>query len=175
MNQNTTEQPQWYAIYTKPKAEKKVNEQLQQYGYESYLPLNKELRQRSDRFVNIEAPLFRSYVFVRVNEKQYYEIPKLILGFVKYVTIGGEKIKIREQEIENIKKFLIQGSGTVEVSNEDFSINEIVEFKSGALKGIKGNLAEFRGKYKFAVRIESMGVNLLVEASRNSFKKIKSE
>ncbi len=162
----------WYAIYTKSKAEKSVFQQLVNLGYETYLPIIIETRRRTDRTVNVEAPLFRSYLFVKINEKQYSEIPKLIRGFVKFITIGGEKIVVKESEIETIKKFIQYDSNTLQTTNETFTLNELVEFKQGVLKGVKGNLVELRGKYKFAIRIESMGTSLLVETSRNFVKKV---
>jgi len=39
----------WYAIYTRPRAEKQVAERLHEKGIHVYLPLQKKLRQWSDR------------------------------------------------------------------------------------------------------------------------------
>ncbi|MBN2662850.1 MAG: UpxY family transcription antiterminator [Bacteroidales bacterium] len=171
INQLNKIQPKWFAIYTKPRAEKKVNEQLQNYNYEVYLPLKKELRQWKDRLKKVEVPLFNSYVFVRVNLKQYYEIPKLISGFVKFVTIGGQKVAVRDEEIETIKKML-DYSSQIDISNEDFRLNEKVKIRFGQLRGLQGQLVEFRGKYKIALRIDSLATNLLVEINKNLVSKI---
>ncbi|MBN2894189.1 MAG: UpxY family transcription antiterminator [Bacteroidales bacterium] len=164
-------EPKWFAIYTKPRTEKKVFEQLEQFGYETYLPLKKEVRQWKDRLKKVEVPLFNSYVFVKVNAKQYYEIPKLVQGFVKFVTIGGQKIAVREEEIEIIKKML-DFSSEIDVSNEDFRLNDKVEIKTGKLTGLKGKLVELRGKFRIAIRVDSLGTNLLVEINKNSVSKI---
>lgn len=161
----------WFAVYTRPRAEKRVNEQLDEYGYEAYLPLKKEVRQWKDRLKKVEVPLFNSYVFVRVVAKQYYEIPKVIDGFVKFVTIGGEKIAVRDEEIEAIKQLLDFSSDKIDVSNEDFRLNDKVEIKLGKLKGFKGKLVELRGNYKVAIRIDSLGTNLLVEINKNAVQK----
>ena len=64
----------WYAIYTRPRWEKKVNHLLLQKGVESYCPLNKVRRKWSDRIKIIEEPLFKSYVFVKVAESDRTEI-----------------------------------------------------------------------------------------------------
>lgn len=170
-NQLDDKERKWFAVYTKPRAEKKVNEQLEQYGYEVYLPLKKELRQWKDRRKWVEVPLFNSYVFLKVNAKQYYEIPKLIKGFVKFVTIGGQKIAVREEEIETIKKLLDYSGDNIDVLNEDFRLNQKVEVRIGQLKGLKGKLVEFRGKYKIAVRIDALGTDLLVEINKSAVKK----
>ncbi len=161
----------WFAIYTKPRAEKKVKENLEKNNFEVYLPLKKELRQWKDRLKKVEVPLFNSYVFVRVNTKEYYEIPKLIQGFVKYVTIGGQKIAVRDEEIETIKKLLDYSGKFVDVSNDDLNLYENVEIAIGKLKGFKGKLVEFRGKYRIAIRIDTLETNLLVEINKNAVKK----
>jgi len=163
----------WFVIYTRPRAEKKVAEQLAEYNYQVYLPLKKEVRQWKDRLKKVELPLFNSYVFVKVDTKQYYEIPKLINGFVKYITIGGEKIAVREEEIESIKKILNYSSENIEISNERFNINDKIEIKLGQLKGLKGSLIEFKGKYKIAISIKSIGTSLIVEINKNAVKKAK--
>ena len=64
MEKNTKK---WHVIYTAPRAEKKVNERLESQGVETYLPLQKTLRQWSDRKKKVSIPLFNSYVFVRVD------------------------------------------------------------------------------------------------------------
>jgi transcription antitermination factor NusG len=64
----------WYVLYTKPRWEKKVDKALLQKGIESYCPLNRVKRKWSDRIKTIEEPLFKSYVFVRVEEKDKTEV-----------------------------------------------------------------------------------------------------
>lgn len=58
----------WYVIYTKPKWEKKVAEQLADAGIECYCPLITQVRQWSDRKKKVVVPLFNSYVFVRLED-----------------------------------------------------------------------------------------------------------
>ncbi len=158
----------WFAIYTKPRAEKKVLEEIKKYNIEAYLPLKKEVRQWKDRLKKVEVPLFNSYVFVKVDDKEYYELPRYnIQGFLKYVTIGGKKVEVREKEINTIKK-LLNNDVDVEVSGESFEIGEKVKIIRGALRGLTGKLVEVRGKKKFLIRIESLKTNLLVEINKET-------
>ena len=60
----------WIAVYTKPRHEKTVRNELYKKGYEVFLPLLKEKRKWSDRKKWIEFPLFRSYLFVRTDLKK---------------------------------------------------------------------------------------------------------
>ncbi|MBP1652940.1 MAG: NusG antitermination factor, partial [Bacteroidetes bacterium] len=56
----------WYAVYTKPRWEKKVAESLIRKQVETYCPINRVTHQWSDRKKVVEEPLFKSYVFVRI-------------------------------------------------------------------------------------------------------------
>ena len=47
---------QWYVIYTKSRAEKQVNQRLLEQGIETYLPLQKIIRQWADRKKRVEVP-----------------------------------------------------------------------------------------------------------------------
>jgi transcription antitermination factor NusG len=89
----------WYAIYTKPRWEKKVARLLQENGIESYCPLNKVQRKWSDRVKVVEEPLFKSYVFVRVNEEEKTPV-RMTNGVVNYVYWQGKPALVKDKEIE---------------------------------------------------------------------------
>ena len=50
-------QKAWYAVYTNSRAEKRVSDRLAEMGIETFLPLQKTLRQWSDRKKLVEKPL----------------------------------------------------------------------------------------------------------------------
>ena len=54
----------WWALYTKPRHEKKAKLEIEKKGITVYLPLNRVLRQWSDRKKWIEEPLFPGYIFI---------------------------------------------------------------------------------------------------------------
>ena len=64
----------WHAVYVRSRAEKKVLMQLEDMGVQAYLPLITQMKQWSDRRMKVQEPLFRSYVFVFSNEKEYIPI-----------------------------------------------------------------------------------------------------
>ena len=95
----------WLALYTRPRWEKKVHALLTEKGIESYCPLNKVRRQWSDRVKTVEEPLFKSYVFVRVNEGERTAV-RLTSGAINFIYWNGKPAQIREKEIVAIRKFL---------------------------------------------------------------------
>ena len=60
----TLHQPNWYAIQTRSRHEKKVADEIQHKGIRSFLPLVTRLHRWSDRQKEVQLPLFPGYVFV---------------------------------------------------------------------------------------------------------------
>ena len=74
----------WYVVYTKPKWEKKVAERLNEMGIVAYCPQITKLSQWSDRKKLISVPLFNSYIFVQIEEKERNQI-FAVTGVVRYL------------------------------------------------------------------------------------------
>lgn len=147
----------WYAVYTKPRWEKKVALLLEERGIEYYCPLNKVIKQWSDRKKVVLEPLFKSYVFVQVEEKDKWELLK-ISGIVNYVHWLGKPARIKESEIDTVKKFLNEFE-SVDVFETVSPVNARVKIKHGVLMNYQGILLEVSGN-KASVKIESMGLQL---------------
>ena len=154
MNDNET---YWYAVYTRPRWEKKVASLLDEKGYKHYCPLNKVNRQWSDRMKVIQEPLFKGYVFVQVAEADKYELLS-INGIVNYVHWLGKPARIRDAEIEIIRKFLHEFSD-VEVTENKLAVNTAVQVKQGVMMNFRGIILELHGS-KAKVQIDSMGIQL---------------
>ena len=159
----------WYAVNTRPRWEKKISLVLDNNGIENYCPVTKILRQWSDRKKVILEPIFRGYVFVRVEEDKKWEVKK-IDGILNYVYWLGKPAKIKDEEINTIKKFLKEFSD-VRVENIGFEKNQRVRIKQGVLMNYVGILLEVSGNRAF-VKIESMGLQLSAHFDRSNLEKI---
>lgn len=147
----------WYAVYTKPRWEKKVARLLDEKGLEAYCPLNKVYRQWSDRRKLVLEPLFKGYVFVRVEDEKKWDVKK-IDGILNYVYWNGKPAVVRDEEIDTIKKFLSEFSN-VEVEDMRLEVQTTVRIRHGVLMNYQGIVVEVMGN-KAKVKIESMGVQL---------------
>jgi len=150
----------WYAAYTKPRNEKKALERLLAAGIETYLPIQRRLKQWSDRKKMVEEPLFRSYIFVRITQKDYYNVLNTY-GVVRYVTFEGKAVPIPNNQIDLIKNLLEQNV-EIEAVEESLEPGTRVEVKFGSLIGLMGELIEHKGKQKVVVRLEHISHALLV-------------
>lgn len=147
----------WHAVYTKPRWEKKVAAILDAQGIEYYCPLQKVHKQWSDRIKIVLEPIFKSYVFVKVDQTKKWELLN-IQGIISYVTWLGKPAIIKQSEINTIQKFLNEFSNR-EVVSEKLAINSKVKVKQGILMDYHGILLQIYGN-KASVRIESMGIQL---------------
>jgi transcription antitermination factor NusG len=99
------EEKKWYAVYTKPRWEKKVHKLFDEKRLENYCPLNKVRKKWSDRIKVVEEPLFKSYIFVQVSEHEKTKV-RMTNGVVNFVYWQGKPAVVKEKEINIIKKFL---------------------------------------------------------------------
>ena len=156
----------WLVIYTRPRAEKQVNQRLIEEGFETFLPLQKVVRQWSDRKKKVEIPLFSSYIFIYTKEKEREKILN-VYGVVRFVFYLGKPAVVREIEIENIKEFLHRTKG----SEIKFEYNKIVEITEGPLKG-KSGIIEQIGKNTLKISIEQLGVNLIANVNKSTVRQL---
>ncbi len=163
MRQNFAKQPyRWYAVYTKSRAEKKVYEELERKGIESYLPLKAERRQWSDRIKLIEEPLIRGYVFVRVSNKEYYDV-LVIPGALRYVCFEERPAVIPDHQIEDLRLFMQYIDSDLEVTSERIRKGSMVKVVNGPLKDVRGEVVELRGKRRILLRFDSLGYCIHIE------------
>jgi transcription antitermination factor NusG len=124
--------PVWFAIYTKPNHEKKVDKILKTFKIESFLPTRII---RTKNLKELEVPLFRSYVFLKVIPRTPpFYIAMDIEGSLGYVKFNNLPSIIDEKEILCLKKLIDNSKDKV------FPVYEIKEgkeiyFKSGPFKG----------------------------------------
>lgn len=161
----------WYAVYTRPRWEKKVASLLEEEGIECYCPLNKVEKQWTDRKKIILEPVFKTYVFVKVEEAKKWDLKK-IPGILNFVYWLGKPAPIKEEDIFTIRRFLNEFKD-VQVEQQ-LQINEKVKIKQGALMDYKGILVEMSGS-KVRVRIESMGLLLSAVVEKKNVEKIKPD
>lgn len=147
----------WYAVYTRPRWEKKVAALLAEKGIEHYCPINKVTRQWSDRKKVVLEPVFKGYVFVCPEENKKWDIKK-VPGILNYVFWLGKPAVIREQEINTIRKFLMEFD-SVEVEKKGFVVNSPVRITQGVLMNYEGMVIEVFGN-RAVVKIDTMDIQL---------------
>jgi len=148
----------WYAVYTKPRWEKKVNAFLTDKGIESYCPLNKVHKQWSDRIKLVEEPLFKSYLFVHIPAIEQNTV-RTVSGILNFVYWLGKPAVVKQVEIDRVKRFLNEYDNiTVELL--DLRPDDNVVIRSGILMDKKAKVLRTLGN-RVEVAIESLGYKLV--------------
>jgi len=162
----------WLAVYTRPRWEKKVNQLLAEKGVERYCPLNKVRRKWSDRMKVVEEPLFKSYVFVKVNDDDRTQV-RMTPGVINFVYWQGKPAVIKEKEINAIRRFLDEYEN-VEVKPMDVKPHQRVKITSGPLMDQEGEVLQVQHKTA-KVAIDSLGYILIASIERTKLTSVKGK
>lgn len=167
MSTSKDTQPHWYVLYTKPRHEKKVAERLTDAGFEVYCPLHKVKRQWSDRTKVVEEPLFRGYVFIRVEDAQREEVFRYP-GTVRYLFWLRRPAIVREEEINAIKKWLGHYDHDALIL-EDITPGTLVRITSGQFMNEQAVLLD-QTRNKVVLQLKELGIQLSLDLSQNEIR-----
>ena len=146
----------WFVLKTKPHYEISAANTLEKMGIRSYCPVYKQIKQYSDRKKKIETPLLRSYLLVKILDKDRYRVFD-VPGIIRYVFWSGKPATVREKEIELMEKNLSGIYDEISISNikkgETFTISE------GPFKGVSSKVVKL---FKNSVKLELPGLGILL-------------
>ena len=150
----------WIAVYTKSRHEKVVIQELENKNIEAYCPIFKERRQWSDRKRWVEFPLFRSYVFAKIELKNSIYILQTT-GVHHIIKFQGNISIIPDEIIQNIKG-MIDGGFTVE-QVEYFVKGDEVKVVDGPLKGMEGIVVKIKNENKLVLKVAAIQQAIAVQ------------
>jgi transcription antitermination factor NusG len=150
----------WYALRVKSRYEKTVATHLRGRGCESFLPLYKCRRPWSDRFKEIELPLFPGYVFCQFNLLNRLPILS-VPGVVHVVGAGRTPIAIDETEIAAIHASV--KSGLASQPWPFLQIGQKVRIEHGPLCGLDGILVGFKGHQRLVLSVTLLQRSVAVQ------------
>ncbi|MFN3529483.1 MAG: UpxY family transcription antiterminator [Bacteroidia bacterium] len=161
---------QWFALYTRPRFERRAAEMLSRQGIENWLPLHKVKKQWSDRVKWVEEPVFKSYIFVRISEREYFHTLNTY-GVVRFVTFGGQAAAISESQMDFLRRLLDTGY-ELETVSLDLETGDQVEIVKGPLAGRRGVLISRAGSKKMRVDLEMLGKSIFITVPIENLLKI---
>ena len=155
----------WYAVYTRPRWEKKVAELLLKKNLDHYCPLNRVLKQWADRKKIIYEPLFPSYVFVHLTDQEMTKARDTD-GVINFVYWLSKPAVIREDEIDCIKDFLNDYSN-VQLQRTTVLVNDNVRITKGPLMEYEGSVIAVKSR-TVKVVLPSLGYMMVAEVPRTN-------
>ncbi len=150
----------WYALHTRSRHEKVVDDLLRRKNIETFLPLRTIRRKWSDRIKEIQEPLFKGYTFVHAQLIHKLEILQT-KGVVRFVGFGRFPSVVSETQLLSIRRFM----------EEDIQIDPFpylqegkrVVIKNGRFRGVEGFLVCKKSKYRLVISLDLISQSASIE------------
>ena len=143
----------WYILIVKSRNEIKVAKHLAELNIPVFCPVFKEVRLWSDRKKTVEAPLFKSYVFVQLSEKERSSV-FAVPGVTRYLFWLGQPAIVRDEEMDALQTWL-SNENVEEVSISKLVPGEQLTIKHGLLKNKNATVQEV-GKKRVKLIIQGL-------------------
>jgi transcription antitermination factor NusG len=150
----------WYALRTRSRHEKRVQDQLTVRGIEPFLPLLLRWRQWADRRKQVAFPLFPGYCFARFSMAQRVEVLKTH-GVVEIIGSQGGPLPVPDHEIEAVQRLV---TSTLPYDPHPYLLEgQPVEVIRGPLKGLTGILLRKGARARLVISIHLIHQSASVE------------
>ena len=148
----------WYVALVRMHHEKKVAERLSKMGIDSFVPVQQQIHQWSDRRKKISRELIPMIVFVHVDALERKKVLELY-SVNRYMVNRGESVPlvIPDEQMERFRFMLDYSDSAISLNDPSLIPGEKVRVIKGPLSGLKGELVTVDGKTKVAVRIAALG------------------
>jgi len=154
----------WYALQLRPRFEKVSALHLRRKGYEEYLPMYRSRRKWSDRFKEVELPLFPGYIFCKFDVMD--RLPILMTpGVVSVVNFGGTPLSVEEHEILAVQS--VVNSGMTYGPWPFVSAGTPVRVRYGPLSGLEGLVVEVKNSYQLIISVSLLSRSVSVTIERD--------
>ena len=161
----------WYLIHSKFRQEKCALDNLQQQGYECYLPTIPSEKLRRGLLTVSAEPLFPQYLFIRLGQgdsaKSWAPI-RSTKGVRHLVSFGIEPVRVHDSLIEllHTQEALAQTEPM-----QLFKTGERVRLTEKPLAGIEGIYQMTDGEHRAVVLIEILSKSVAVRVAPVSLRK----
>lgn len=149
----------WIAVYTRPRSEKKVANELVKSNIESYVPIQTIIKQWSDRKKKVDCVVIPMVVFAKVDDENVLDVKKHPL-VIKVLTLPGKKeaARIPEKQISQLKFMLKECDEPIVFEQTGFKQLDKVRVIRGNLSGLEGEVVRTNdGQTKLVVSIDILG------------------
>ena len=157
--------PQWFAAYTTTRHEKAVSEHFAMRSIEAFLPLYKAQRLwKNGCKMNLELPLFPSYVFVRVAARERVRVLE-VPGVLSLVSAAGRPVPLPEEDIQALRSSL----PFIKCEPHPYlKVGERVRIKCGTLEGMEGILLRKKGLLRVVLSLDLIMKSVAVEVDADN-------
>lgn len=165
--------PNWYAVYTACRHEKRVRQRLEFRGIESFLATYRVVpRWKNGVKTEIEIPLFPNYVFVKITPSeriQVLEVPSV----VTIVSNGRELLPLSAADVEALRRG-IHSRLRIEPFS-DIAVGDRVRVVSGPLEGVIGTLVRRKSDTRLVVSLSTISQTFAAEVDSTWVERLEAQ
>jgi transcription termination/antitermination protein NusG len=164
LQEDGTAEGSWYALYTCPRHEKRVAEQIKQRRISCFLPLYRSVRRWKDRRKELELALFPGYVFVRMALKDRLRVLQMA-SVVRFVSFNGHPVPLPDSEMESLMSGLSRG---VHAEPHPYlKVGRTVRIRYGPMAGARGILVRRKDKFRVVLSLDLIMRSVAVEVDES--------
>jgi transcription antitermination factor NusG len=150
----------WFVVWTESRAEKKVRSRLAALGMEPWLPMVTERHRWSDRWHEVEAPLFPGYLFAR--PAAVWPAVLRAPGVITVVKSGRKPAGLSDGFIRELRQAITRGRDAMTAlpATARFEPGDEVVVQEGPFRGVRGVVREMRGQRELVIWVRVIGRGL---------------
>ena len=142
----------WYVVHTKPRQEARALENLQNQGFNCFLPTMQVQKLRNQRVQTVTEPMFSRYLFIQLDDTtQNWGPIRSTLGVSKLVSFGPQPSKVPPEFIAFLKE------APPEALERMFAPGDSVQVARGPLRGLEGKYMAHDGEARAFVLVHLLG------------------
>jgi transcription antitermination factor NusG len=154
----------WYALRIRSRHEKLVSTALTGRGFDCYVPLYRSRRRWTDRFKELDLPLFPGYVFSRFEVRDQLSVLKCT-GVTQIVALGRMPVPVDAAELERVQRMVESGLSVMPWPY--LAVGERVYLTGGPLEGLEGIISRVKGNFRLVVSVSLLQRSVAVEIDRD--------
>jgi transcriptional antiterminator RfaH len=141
----------WYAVHSRPKQEIRALENLQNQGFEAWLPLITVEKLRRGRLAEVTEPMFSRYLFIRLDTEHTNWAPiRSTLGVSRLVSFGNRPAPIADNLIQALRQMPDRAPERL------LQAGQAVRMIDGPLKGLEAVYQQADGELRAMVLVDLM-------------------
>jgi transcription antitermination factor NusG len=165
--------PRWFAAYTSPRHEKRVEQYLRQREVEHYLPVYRSQRKwRNGLKVTLDLPLFTGYIFVRIKRIERVRVLEVPGVLAMVGGAAGIMAPLPDDAIDALRSGL-------HLRNPEphplLTVGQRARIRSGALAGMEGIVLRTKNSLRVVLTVDMLQQSIAVEVDGSELEPLGSE
>jgi transcription antitermination factor NusG len=161
--------PNWFAVFTTPRHEKRIAWHCEQRQIECFLPLYRTTHRWKNRCnAQLELPLFPNYLFVRIDWRERVRVLN-VSGVYRIVGEGRDPHPVPDDYIEMLRDSLSAHRMEPHLGIE---IGERVRIIVGPLAGQTGILLRKKSELRVVLEVEMLARSIAVELTHEQIEPV---